>query len=201
MKGLSFLIFLAGFISRGEGISCYQCLNFRGVTPDMTFPAFGYGPGCEADSLSTAFIAPCVVSDPEDPPLDACLNVEMVLDNNITIIARTCANLEQLGGAKCAVSDEFVRDGLWLALKLYERFFFENPVLPERAPAGIPMNLCSCKGDDCNGNCTCGGIGDPDPSTSPPPEASFAGKGVTKSEVLVFSAMIISLARMLYSNL
>ncbi|XP_021965696.1 uncharacterized protein LOC110860891 [Folsomia candida] len=180
MKGLSLLIFLAGFVSRGEGISCYQCLNLRGVTQDRPFPGVAYGPGCEAGNLDKDFLAPCE-AEPGNAPLDSCYDMEMVM-NNVTIIVRECGNLEELGGVRCFAADQRVRGTLWTVLKIFEDFLFNNPVLPERPPADIPMNLCSCKGDDCNGKCTCGGTGN-------------ARKGVIISEFLVPAAMIISLAR------
>ncbi|OXA46101.1 hypothetical protein Fcan01_18989 [Folsomia candida] len=173
------------------GISCYKCLNLRGITPDKPFPGMLYGPGCEAGNLDKDFLAPCV-ADPSEPSLDSCYDMEMVLNN-----AENAGTLKSWAGSGASLV-QLVRGTLWNGLKLFEGYLFNNPVLPERPPAEIPMNLCSCKRDDCNGNCKCGGIGDPDPSTSPSPGGNFAGKGVTTSVLLIPSSIIISLTIKLY---
>ncbi|OXA53393.1 hypothetical protein Fcan01_11619 [Folsomia candida] len=112
MKVLLSVIFAAGLISHGEGISCYQCMNLRGVTPDRIPIGMNYGTGYEAGSLSKTFRDVCL-SEVGVPDTDTCMSMEMRINGSISMIVRECVTLRDLGGAGCSAGQEPFRGVLW----------------------------------------------------------------------------------------
>lgn len=93
------------------GISCYKCLNLRGITPDKPFPGMLYGPGCEAGNLDKDFLAPCV-ADPSEPSLDSCYDMEMVLNN-----AENAGTLKSWAGSGASLLINVFEEPFGLSLK------------------------------------------------------------------------------------